>query len=39
MAAYIDRTHTGIEGRVGRTCFTFNRPRHLLVPLFRVWRI
>lgn len=35
----LDKTHTGYDGRIGRVCFTINRPRHLLVPLFRIWRI
>lgn len=35
----IDKTHTGIDIRIGRVCATFNRPRHLLVPLFKVWML
>jgi hypothetical protein len=35
----IDRTITGIEGRIGRTCFSFNRPRYVLLPLIAIWRI
>jgi hypothetical protein len=36
----IDRTITGIEGRIGRVCFTCNLfcPSPL-VPLIRIWRI
>ena len=34
-----DITHTGIDVRIGRTCITLNRPRHLLLPLLKIWRI
>jgi len=35
----IDLTHTGIDVRIGRTYITLNRPRHLLLPLLKIWRI
>jgi hypothetical protein len=37
--AYIERTTTGIDLRLGSLCATFNRPRHLLVPVVKFWFI
>ena len=43
LAMIIDRTHTGIEGRIDlgklRICFSLNRPRYVLLPLIAIWRI